>query len=260
MSNLDPQNAAHPFSQKLLDIQSVSADGLTLDKTYTNAIKITGTTGLGLYINKTSNDSATIKSHCHLAASGVDVANEFKGEFLSTSGTMDGVASHFHMSASGTGVLRSVIGVAYLDSAITLSGTDAAGSWINGVLGSVSISGVLNGTAVTVTGTYGGLGSMVGSTLTACKYMSAMWADSQVTKVPVSGDSQLLLMTNGAGGTLNQAILLDASNRITEFIDFRNCGTMIGAKVDADVAYAHYRKLNVTVDGAPGWIYVEMAS
>jgi hypothetical protein len=90
--------------------------------------------------------------------------------------------------------------------------------------------------------------------------MSAMWADSQVTKVPVSGDSQLLLMTNGAGGTLNQAILLDASNRITEFIDFRNCGTMIGAKVDADVAYAHYRKLNVTVDGAPGWIYVEMAS
>lgn len=225
-----------------------------------NAVKIAGTTGVGIYINKDTNTGGTLKIHCHQAASGVEYANEFKGEFLSTSGTMDGIAAHFHMGASGTGVMRSILGVAYLDTGITLSGTLATGSWISGVLGSVNVAGVLNGTAVTVTGVYGGLGSMVGGTLTACKYMSAIWADSQVTQVPSAGESQLLLMTNGLGATLNQAIYVDANDRISEFAHFANCATMISTKTDADVAYAHYRKLLVTVDSLPGWIYIEMAA
>jgi hypothetical protein len=206
--------------------------------------------------NVTSTEGS-LKIHNHLMAEGVEYANEFKGEFLSTSGTMDGIAAHYHMSASGTGVMRSILGVAYLDTGITLLGTSAAASWISGILGSVNVAGVLNGTAVTVTGVYGGLGSMTGGTLTACKYMSAIWADSQVTQVPSSGDSQLILMTNGAGGTLGQAMLIDASNRITRLFSFNNCTTgFMGAKVDADIAYAHYRKMACTVDGAAGWILI----
>ena len=234
-----------------------------LDISADTTVKITAPTisvvGL-IYSNQATNTYGTLKMHCHNMANGVEYANEFKGEFLSTSGTMDGIAAHYHLAVNSTGVMRSILGVAYLDTGITLSGTSAAGSWISGITGSVNVAGVINGTAVTVTGVYGGLGSMTGGTLTACKYMSAIWADSQVTQVPSSGQSQLLLMTNGAGATLNQAIYVDAQDRISEFAHFANCATMISAKTDADVAYAHYRKLLVTVDSLPGWIYIEMAA
>lgn len=194
------------------------------------AIIVTGKTGIAININRKTNTGETLKIHCHQAADGVEHANEFKGEFLSATGTMDGIAAHYHLAISSTGVMRAILGVAYLDTGVTLSGTAATASWISGILGSVNIAGVINGTAVTVTGVYGGLGSMTGGTLTACKYMSAIWADSQVTQVPSSGESQLLLMTNGIGGTLNQAIYIDASNRITEFLHIANASGMIATR------------------------------
>jgi hypothetical protein len=168
-----------------------------------SAVCLTGTTGTGISINKTANTAGTLKIHCHAMAASTDdspnqYANEFKGEFLATSGTMDGIASHFHMAGSGTGVLRSVLGVAYLDTGITLSGTLSTGSWLNGILGQANVAGVINGTAVCVVGTYGGLGSMTGGTLTACKYMTAMWADSQITQAPSAGITSLLLMTGNS--------------------------------------------------------------
>ena len=81
----------------------------------------------------------------------------------------------------------------------------------------------------------------------------------QVT--PTAGQAQLLLLTcSNAGATLDQVMYVDAGDRISEFAHFANCATMISAKTDADVAYAHYRKLLVTVDSLPGWIYIEMAA
>ena len=160
-------------------------------------------------------------------ADGVEWANEFKGEFLGTTGTMDGIASHYHMAASGDGVMRSILGVAYLDNGVTLSGADATGSWLAGGVFSADVAGTVDGTAVNVVGLYGGLGSMTGGTLTEVQNMSAIWADSQVTKVPATGDSQLLLMTNGLGATLGQAIKIDANDRITNFVKFDNVTNMV---------------------------------
>lgn len=158
-----------------------------------------------------------LKIHTH--SNSTEWANEFKGEFVSTSGTMDGISAHYHMAATGTGVMRSIIGVAYLDATYTLSGTSAAASWISGVLGQATVEGVINGTAVTVTGTYGGLGAC-GGTLTACKYMSGVWADvSQLTKVPSAGNSQALLITGPvAAVTVNAAIYVDGPTHITNFL------------------------------------------
>jgi hypothetical protein len=193
-----------------------------------------GLTTVKVTINNDPSTAGALKIHSHNMANGVEYSSEFKGEFLGTSGTMDGIASHYHMAASGTGVMRSILGVAYLDTGITLSGTSASASWISGILGSVNVAGTVNGTAVTVTGVYGGLGSMTGGTLTQVNDMSAIWADSQVTQVPTTGDSQLLLMTNGAGATLNQAIKIDASDRITNFIRFDNAdGSAAGDMLSA---------------------------
>jgi hypothetical protein len=158
-----------------------------------------------------------LKIHTHLNSTGW--GNEFKGEFVKTSGTMDGISAHYRLSASSTGVMRAISGHAYLDATYTLSGTSAAGSWISGVLGWTDILGVINGTAVTVTGTYGGLGACAG-TLTACKYMSGVWADvSQLTKVPTSGNSQALLITGPvAAVAVNAAIYVDGPTYLTNFL------------------------------------------
>jgi len=227
------------FKNGLIIAQSASA--ITL--------RINGSYGTAIEVNKTASTGGSMKIHNHLMASGVEYANEFKGEFLSASGTMDGIAAHYHLSISSTGVMRAIIGVAYLDTGCTLSGTSASASWISGILGSVSVAGVLNGTAVTVTGVYGGLGSMTGGTLTACKYMSAIWADSQVTQVPSSGESQLLLMTNGAGGTLGQAIYIDGTDRIGQFLKAVNVATLSAHRATPNQTATCDGYLKCTVEG-----------
>jgi hypothetical protein len=210
MGNHDPQKNYQPFNQALVDLLATLTNGITLDKAYTNAIKIEGSSGIALYINRLTNDNATIKSHCHLAAAGVEVANEFKGEFLGTSGTMDGVASHFHMSASGTGIVRAVIGVAYLDSGKTLSGADfSTGSWLVGGLFAAAPSGVVNGAGACIVGVYGEPGSCSGATLTAAKYLTSIWGNSARVTVLSSGISSLCLLTNQSGATaLNFGVYL----------------------------------------------------
>ena len=177
-------------------------------------------------VNKLTATAGSLKIHNHLMADGVEYANEFKGEFLSTSGTMDGIAAHYHLGVSSTGVLRSIIGVAYLDSGCSLTGTSGTGSWISGILGSASVSGTLDGTAVMVVGVYGELGSMTGATLTACSHMAAIYGQSKMTKVPSSGESEILLMAHGGGGTLAQAVYLDGSDHVALFMKALNVGTL----------------------------------
>jgi len=194
-----------------------------------SAIKITGVNGQGIYINKTASNGPTVKAHCHqLAAVTTDaVANEFKGEFLSIVGTMDGIASHFHMNASGTGILRAVLGVAYLDSGKTLSGTDyTTGSWLTGGVFVANSSGVVNGTGVVIAGLYGGISSCVGSTLTACKYLTSIWADSSRLVSESAGDSSLILATNQTGAVqLDYGIQLVTADLITTGISISGTST-----------------------------------
>lgn len=179
---------------------ATTANGISMAGVYSTAgINITGTVGTGVSVNKTANTAGTLKVHCHqMAATTGDspnqYANEFKGEFLATSGTMDGIASHFHMAGTGTGIMRSVLGVAYLDTGKTLSGTDYnTGSWLAGGVFSATSAGVINGVGVVVAGVVGQIGSCQGGTLTACKYMTSVMASSARLTALSSGDSSLLL-------------------------------------------------------------------
>jgi hypothetical protein len=201
---------------------------------------------------------AGLKIHTHLNSTGY--GSEFKGEFISTSGTMDGIAAHFHMSATGTGVLRSILGVAYLDATYTLSGTSAAASWISGVLGMATVSGVINGTAVTVTGTYGGLGACSG-TLTACKYMSGIWADvSQLTKVPTTGECQAILITGPvAAVTVDSAIYVDGATYIDSFLKFDSAAGPLAADSTAMSGLTMSYKLKCMVGSTPMYLHFATA-
>jgi hypothetical protein len=212
-----------------LDTSQITATTVTAGSiTSSSGVAISGSTGTALSINKTSNTAGTLKVHCHqMAASTGDsptqYANEFKGEFLATSGTMDGIASHFHMSGTGTGVLRSIIGVAYLDAGITLSGTEATGSWISGGLFSCSLAGtsVLDGTAVVVYGSYSEVTSAINSTLTSVAHTAAICGYSKLLVKPTSGECSILHLAQTAGATtVNQAIYITGGATIDTFATF----------------------------------------
>lgn len=212
--------------------------GITL-ASVVSPLTITGVTGVGLNINKLANTGPTVKAHCHqlalsstLATDQV-VANEFKGEFLDTIGTMDGIASHFRMSASGTGIMRAVLGVAYLDAAKTMSGTDyKTQSWLVGGLFVSNVSGILNGAGVVVAGLYGGIQSCVGSTLTACKYLAAIWADSNRLVALSSGLSALILATNQAGAVnVDYGIRIESAGLLSTGISISGATTN-GLKIE----------------------------
>ena len=191
-------------------------------------LQATGVTGVALTINKTANTGGTLKVHCHQMAASTDdsptqYANEFKGEFLATSGTMDGIASHFNMDASGTGVLRAVIGVAYLNAGKTLSGTAATGSWISGGLFSAALAStaVLNGTAVVVNAVCGKVTSAIDTTMTACNHVAAIHGISSLLTKPVSGECSILYLSQEAGATtINQAIYIGGGATVDAFVKF----------------------------------------
>jgi hypothetical protein len=218
-----------------LSATGTATDHISLAGTYSNAIKIGGVAGVGLYINKTANTAATIKAHCHnLAADGVDapnfVANEFKGEFLSTgtsNATMDGVAAHFHMAASSTGILRAILGVAYLDSGKTLSGTDyTIKGWLNAGTFVADAAGTVNGTGVVVAGLYAGIGSCQGGTLTEAKYLTSLFVTSNRLTTLTTGQSSLILATNPAG----------SGKKAVEYGLRMECGSLIGTGISIDNA------------------------
>jgi hypothetical protein len=202
-------------------------------------IASTALTGTGLLINKVANTGPTVKAHCHqLAASSTVVgdqvvANEFKGEFLDTIGTMDGIASHFRMSADGTGIMRAVLGVAYLDSGKTMSGTDyTTESWLVGGCFVSNASGILNGAGVCVAGLYGGISSCVGSTLTAAKYVASIWADSNRLVALSSGLSALILATNQTGAVnVDYGIRIESAGLLSTGISISGATTN-GLKIE----------------------------
>jgi hypothetical protein len=263
-----------------LSATGTATDHVYLAGTYSNAIKIGGVAGVGLYINKTANTAAAIKSHCHmLATDGVDapnfVANEFKGEFLSTGtshATMDGIAAHFHMAASSTGILRSILGVAYLDSGKTLSGTDYTDSgWLNAGTFVADVSGVINGTGVVVNGLYAGIGSCQLGTLTACKYLTSLWVTSNSLTTLSSGQSSLILVDNPAGTgkqAVNFGIRMESGSLITtglsfdgqydKCIDFSEVNPDFGSQEDALIAIGTYTSAITIADTGASFIPIQV--
>jgi hypothetical protein len=116
---------------------------------------------------------------------------------------MDGIASHFHMSASGAGIMRSVIGVAYLDAGKTLTSTDyTANGWLVGGLFEAEVGGALAGAHNVIAGVYAGIGPCAVSGWAAmanCKYMTSLYVSSNRLRVLTAGQSSLILATNPAG-------------------------------------------------------------
>jgi len=110
--------------------------------------------------------------------------------------------------------------------------------------------GVFNGT-----GLHAALVAKVdaGGTFTNVGHLASLWVDS-LQEGTVTGSHELIYATNNGASVMDQFIYLYGGDKIASLIELNTCGTMVGAKVDADIAFAHYKKIAITIDGVAYWL------
>jgi hypothetical protein len=204
-------------------------------------------------------DARTIKAHAHSSTG--EYANEFKGEFVNASGTMDGIASHYIMQTTGntgTGVMRSILGVAYLPAGVAITGASAAGSWISGggFAADIATTATLNGTAVRATGIFAKISSAAASNMTACKQVSAATFISALLVAPSAGIASIVHLAQEATGTvLPQALYVEGANYCGAFVTFDAAATntCVTANTTSTAAATPHFAVKVIVGTTPYW-------
>jgi hypothetical protein len=201
--------------------ERTSAAGVTIDGVLLKdgGFSIGSTAALGAFLNAApAATGAGLKIHTHLnqnnsggATYDYTYMNEFKGEFVSTSGTMVGVGADYVLQGTGTGAMCASSGYAKLKTGITLSGTAYPNlGTLTGGQFFADVFGVLSGTGVTVSGLYAGIGPCTAGTLTTAQYVSAIWGDYKSGVTLGTGDSSILLLTKAGASVVDYGILMPA--------------------------------------------------
>jgi len=189
----------------------------------------------------------SLKLHAH-ALTG-DYAYQLRTESNKATGNFFGEDLEVHQMLNRTADgVRGLSMCGRLKAGITMSGTSnlIPGHFL------LDVDGTINGT-----GLFAALVAKVdaGGTFTALSHLASLWVDS-LQEGTVNGSHELVYMTNNGASVMDQAFYIYGGNKISKLMELNTCGTMVGDKVDADIAYAHYRKVAVSVDGADGWVLV----
>lgn len=191
-----------------------------------------------------------IKHHFHNVETN-QYAYQLRTETLLATTQFFGMDCEVHQAISRTADgVQGLSMTARLKAAMTMSGTSS----LIPIRGNLDIDGTINGSGLFAAGYFV---VSAGGTFTALSHLSSLWVDSQQEGV-VGGNHELIYMTNNGASVMDQAIFVYGGNKISKLFAFDTCGTMISAKTDADVAYAHYRKIECTVDGLTGHVFIEM--
>lgn len=212
---------------------------------YSYAITVSGDAYAQFY------QQASIKHHDHLTAG--DYAYQLRTESTKATGDFFGMDLEVHQSVDKTaGAIRGLSMCGRLAATKSLTGDASliAGYFL------LDNDGTLNGT-----GLHAALVAKVdaGGTFTSVGHLASLWVDS-LQSGPVSGSHQLIYMTNNGNCKLDQAFYLyggTAAQGIAALFEFEACTgaqNFLSDKVDADIAFAHYRKVACTVDGVAGWL------
>ena len=187
----------------------------------------------------------SFKNHDHLTVSGY--SHQLRTEYNVATGDFFGMDLEAHQAISRTaGGFRG----------LSMCARNVAGSTFSGSANMVAghflldNDGVFNGT-----GLHAALVAKVdaGGTFTNVGHLASLWVDS-LQEGAVTGSHQLIYATNNGASVMDQFIYLYGGNKITSLIELNTCGTMVGDKVDADIAFAHYKKINITIDGVVYWL------
>lgn len=204
------------------------------------SVTVTGG-GIGLYSNNTSSSNMGLKVHNHLTTSGIG-SYEGKTETANTSGAFYGLWQDANINATGTASSTAILGVATVASTFTATGTTLIGTY-----GQVRADGTVAGSSF-MAGLYG-LVEEGGGAITASHVASA-WLDSH-RNTAVTGNHELLYMSNNGSATMDQAIYIYGGNKITSLMELNTCGTMVS---DTATTSGSSKKIAITIDGATFYI------
>lgn len=163
-------------------------------------------------------------------------------EIGATSGAFIGFDNETHLKATGTATVRGTQGVAVVDTGYTATGTTLIGTY-----GQARADGTVAGSSF-MTGLYGLIEASAAITAT---HVTSCWLDSHQANA-VTGQHDLLYMTNNGAAVMDQAIFLygggsaeGTNTKITNLIELNRCGEMVGSAngIGSDVY------INITIDG-----------
>lgn len=185
------------------------------------------------------------KFHAHLVTESYGA--QFRTEYNAATGDFFGIDAEAHQQVSRTG--GGVRGLSMCARVVAGTTVSSTANIIGGHF-LLDNDGTLNGT-----GLHAALVAKVdaGGTFTAVGHLASLWVDS-LQEGTVTGSHELIYMTNNGASTMDQAIYLYGGNKISKLMELNTCGTMVGNKVDADVTFAHYKKIAITIDGAAYWL------
>jgi hypothetical protein len=168
-----------------------------------------------------------------------DYAFQIRSESAKTSGTHLGIDNETHLKATGAATIMSTRGVAVIDTGYTATGVS-----LIGVYGQARADGNLAGSGSMMAGIYG---LIEASAAITASHVASAWLDSHQANT-VTGEHELLYMTNNGAATMDQAIFLYPGNKITHLftIDPTDDGLVDDATGET---LTPVKKINVKIDG-----------
>lgn len=168
-----------------------------------------------------------------------DYAFQIRSESGKTSGTHLGIDNETHLKATGAANIMSTRGVAVIDTGYTATGVS-----LIGVYGQARADGTLAGSGSMMAGLYG---LVEASAAITASHVCSAWLDSHQANA-VTGEHELLYMTNNGAATMDQAIFIYPGNKITNLftIDPTDTGLVDDA---TGQTLTPVKKINVKIDG-----------
>ena len=194
----------------------------TIGNAGTNTFKVTAKLIDQLYCNDTGKAVQTLKIHNHANTSEIGGA-EFKGEFVNTTGTVDGVANHWSYTPTGATGAPDAVRAQINNMSLDAGNTMTAG-WLVGSQNSTIVNGTLNGAAICEFGTLGVLDGTGTRTLVSHSAGLASVLHVAAGDEPATGELSNIFCSSDYGGTVDNLIYAEDHATTTNFLNLTTAG------------------------------------
>jgi hypothetical protein len=171
-----------------------------------------------------------------------DYGLQIRTESAKTSGSHWGLDNESHLKGDGTTSVRGVQGVAVLDTGFTSTGGSLTGTY-----GQARADGTYNAPAGMVTGIYGLIEASAAMT---ASHVASIWADSHQANT-VTGEHELIYMSNNGAATMDSAMYIYAGNKITNLLKISTASGMVS---DTAATTGASKKIKIDIDGTTYYI------
>lgn len=170
-----------------------------------------------------------------------DYAFQIRSISGKTSGSHWGIDSETHLAATGAANIMGVRGVAVVDATYTATAVSFVG-----VYGQVRADGTVAGASF-LTGLYG---LVEASTAITATHVTSAWLDSHQANA-VTGEHDLLYMSNNGAAQMDQAIYVYGGDKITSLMKLVTVSGMVADTATTDGAS---KKIKINIDGSVFYI------